>query len=76
MYFPSMRYSLAALAVDEEELYQLQTKIAPTLLQRMGASSTTPTVIRHGPTDMAGMNLVDMRTELGIEMIKCLRHAV
>jgi hypothetical protein len=45
MYFPSMRYSLAALAVNEEELYQLQTKIAPTLLQRMGASSTTPTVI-------------------------------
>jgi hypothetical protein len=27
MYFPSMRYSLAALAVDEEELHQLQTKI-------------------------------------------------
>ena len=76
MYFPSMRYSLAALAVDEEELHQLQTKIVPTMLQRLGASSTTPTVIRHGPTDLAGLDLVDMRTELGIEMIKCLRHAV
>jgi hypothetical protein len=76
MYFPSMRYSLAALAVDEEELHQLQTKINPTMLQRLDASSTTPTVIRHGPADLAGLDLVDMCTELGIEMIKCLRHAV
>jgi hypothetical protein len=76
MYFPSMRYSLAAMAVDEEELNQLQTKITPTMLQKLGASSTTPTVIRHGPTDLAGLDLVDLRTELGIEMIKCLRHAV
>jgi hypothetical protein len=27
MYFPSMRYSLAAMAVDEEELHTLQTKL-------------------------------------------------
>jgi hypothetical protein len=33
-------------------------------------------MIRHGPTDLAGMDIVDMRTELGIEMIKCLCHAV
>jgi hypothetical protein len=76
MYFPSMRYSLAAMAVDEEELNKLQTKITPTMLQKLGASSTTPTVIRHGPNDLAGLDLVDLRTELGIEMIKSLRHAV
>jgi hypothetical protein len=72
MCFPSMRYSLAALAVDEEELHFLQTKIVPTMLQRLGASSTTPTVIRHGSTDFAGLDLADLRTELGIEMIKSL----
>jgi hypothetical protein len=34
MYFPSMRYSLAStMAVDEEELHNLQTKIAPMILQ-------------------------------------------
>jgi hypothetical protein len=59
MYFPSMRYSLAALVVDEEELHYLQTKIVPTMLQRLGASSTTPTVIRHGSTDLAGLDLVE-----------------
>jgi hypothetical protein len=64
----------ATMAVNEEELHNLQTKIAPTILQRLGASSTTstPTVIRHGPTDLAVMDIVDMRTELGIKMIKCL----
>jgi hypothetical protein len=72
-----MQYSLAAMTVDEEVFHNLQTKIAPTILQQLGASSITPTEIRHGPTDLAGMDIVDMmRTELvGIEMIKCLCHA-
>ena len=76
MYKPSMRYSLPALAVDEEELEQLQTKIMPTMLQKLGASSTTPTVIRHGPTEFAGLYLFDLRTEFGIETIQLLRDAV
>ena len=76
MYFPSMRYSLAALAVDEEELHLLQQKIAPTILQRLGASEKTALAIRHGPKEFAGMDITDLRTELGVEMIQCLRHSV
>jgi hypothetical protein len=53
-----MQYTLAALAVDEEELHILQTKIVPTKLQHLGLSSKTPTVIRHGLTDFAGLDLV------------------
>ena len=39
IYGPSMRYSLAAIAADEEELEQVQTKIIPSILQRLGFSS-------------------------------------
>ena len=76
IYGPAMRYSLPAIAVDEEELEQIQTKIVPTILQRLGFSSKTPTAIRHGPKDMGGLGLMDLRTECGIEMIKYFRNSV
>jgi hypothetical protein len=76
IYGPAMRYSLPAIAVDEEELEHVQTKIIPTILQRIGFSSKTPTAVRHGPRSMGGIGLIDLRTEGGIEMIKFFRHAV
>ncbi|KAI2506762.1 hypothetical protein MHU86_7657 [Fragilaria crotonensis] len=71
-----MKYSLPALAVDEEELGKIQTKIIPTIVQRLGLSSKLPTAIRHGPISMGGLGLMDLRTECGIEMLKTFRHAV
>ncbi|KAI2497541.1 hypothetical protein MHU86_16944 [Fragilaria crotonensis] len=76
VYSPAMRYSLPALAVDEEELERVQSKIIPTIVQRMGFSSKMSTAIRYGPTSMGGLNLMDLRTECGIEMIKYFRHEV
>ena len=76
IYGPSMRYSLAAIAADEEELEQIQTKIIPSIVQRLGFSSKLPTAIRHGPREMGGLGLLDLRTEGGLEMIKYFRHAV
>jgi hypothetical protein len=76
MYSPSMRYSLPAIATDEEELNEIQTKIVPIMIQKIGASSKTPTVVRHGPLDFGGMDIFDLRTEAGIEAIKYLRNAV
>ena len=76
IYGPAMRYSLPAIAADEEELEQIQTKIVPTILQRLGFSSKTPTAIRHGPKEMGGIGLMDIRTECGIEMIKYFRNSV
>ena len=76
MYGPAMRYSLPAVAVDEEELEQIQTKILPTIVQKLGHSSKLPTAIRHGPPEMGGIGLMDLRTEVGIEMIRFFRHSV
>jgi hypothetical protein len=76
IYSPAMRYSLPAIAVDEEELNSIQSKILPTIVQRMGMSSKLPTAIRHGPKSMGGLDLIDLRTECGIEMIKYFRHEV
>jgi hypothetical protein len=64
MYAPAMLYALAALAVDEEHLAPVQTSMITTALQKMGASKTTPTEIRHGPLEMGGLNIIDLRTEL------------
>ena len=76
VYSPAMRYSLPALAVDEEEFERVQSKILPTMVQRLGFSIKIPTAIRHGPILMGGLNLMDLRTECGIEMIKDFRHEV
>lgn len=54
VYGPAMRYSLPALAVDEEELGRVQSQILPTMVQRLGFSSKMPTAIRHGPVSMGG----------------------
>jgi hypothetical protein len=76
IYSPAMRYSLPAIAVDEEELNQIQSRIIPTIVQKLGLSTKLPTAIRYGPSSMGGLGLLDLRTESGIEMIKYFRHEV
>jgi hypothetical protein len=76
MYAPAMRYVLPALAVDEEELAKVQSAIIPAMLNKLGFSSTTPTEIRHGPTEMGGIDLMDLRTEMGISQLKYFRDSV
>lgn len=67
----------AAMTVDEEELHCIQTSILPTMLpQKLGINRNLPTAIRHGPVEMGGMALTDLRTEMGIEIIKYLRNAL
>jgi hypothetical protein len=75
-YAPAMGYVVPCLAVDEEELHPIQTRIMPAVLQKLGLSSKTPVPIRHGPTDMGGLALYDVRTEMGIAQLKVLRNAI
>jgi hypothetical protein len=76
MYIPALKYSLPALAVDEEELDKVQSGVMATFLQRLGFSSKLPKSIRHGPPELGGLGLFDLRTELGIAQIKFLRDAI
>jgi hypothetical protein len=54
MYAPAMLYALPAVATDEENLAKVQTSMIATALQKLGASKTTPTAIRHGPRIWVG----------------------
>jgi hypothetical protein len=49
-----MRYSLPAIAIDEEELEAIQTRILPVIVQKLGMSNKLPTAVRHGPISMGG----------------------
>jgi hypothetical protein len=49
IYIPSMRYGLAALATNEEELSKVQSQISRAILQRWHICSTIPTALRYGP---------------------------
>jgi hypothetical protein len=71
-----MRYSLPAIAVDEEEYEQVQNRVIPTIVQRLGFSSKLPMAIRFGPIEMGGLGLYDLQTESGIEMIKYFRNEI
>ena len=71
-----MRYSLPAIAIDEDELKKVQTRILPTIVQKLGMSSKLPTAVRHGPPTMGGLGLMDLRTECGIETVKYFRNQV
>ena len=71
-----MRYALPAIAVDEEEYEQVQNRIIPVIVQRLGFNRHLPTAIRFGPVELGGLGLYDLRTEGGIEMIKYFRNAI
>ena len=74
IYIPSMRYSLAAIAADEEALAPVQTKIIQTILQKLHISSTILTSLRHGPIELGGLGLYDLRTEADVKALKFLRN--
>ena len=71
-----MRYSLPAVAVDEEALGIVQNRILKVMLQKMHVNGNLPTSIRHGPIEMGGLGMYDLRTETGIEAIKFLRNSI
>ncbi len=71
-----MRYGLAAVAIDEEELSIVQSRIIPAILRKLKVQSTIPTAIRHGPRELGGLDLYDQRTEVGIESLKFFRDAL
>jgi hypothetical protein len=75
-YAPAMGYVLPCLAVDEEELNQVQSQLLAAVLSKVGFSRKTPTPLRHGPKDMGGLALIDLRTEMGISQLRMLRHAI
>lgn len=55
IYIPSMRYSLAALATNKEELSsRVQSRINRVILQRLHIRSTIPTALRYGPIELGG----------------------
>jgi hypothetical protein len=76
MYAPATLYALPAIATDEENLGRIQARMLAISLQKLGASKTKPTPIRHGPYELGGLNLMDLRTELGISYLRFLRRAV
>ena len=76
IYTPAMRYSLPAVAVDEECFSPVQSKVLAAILNGIGVASTLPTSIRHGPLAMGGLDLLDLRTESGICSLRLLRDAI
>lgn len=78
IYVPTMRYSLAAIAANEESLKTVQTNLMSSLLQKLNVNSHghLATAIRHGPKLFGGLDLYDIQTEVGIEAIKFLRDSV
>jgi hypothetical protein len=75
-YIPSMRYGLSAVALDEDELANVQSCILQVTLKNLNVQSTIPASIRHGPKELGGLELYDLSTEAGIESIKFFRDAL
>lgn len=76
IYAPAMKYSLPAIAVDEEVFAPVQSKIMTAILNGLGVSRNIPTAIRHGPLAMGGLDLLDLRTEAGISAVKLLCDSI
>ena len=76
VYEPAMLYALPAIATNKENMSAVQTRMIATALQKIGASKNTPIAIRHGPYEFGGLNLPDLRTELGISNLKFLWQAI
>ena len=75
-YIPSMRYGLAALAIDEEVLGNVQSRVVQAILKKLHVQSTIPTSICHGLHEFGGLEIYDLCTESGIESIKYCRDAL
>ena len=76
IYTPAMRYSLPAVAVDEECFAPVQSNVLAAILNGIGVASTLPISIRHGPLAMGGLDLLDLRTESGICSLCLLRDSI
>ena len=63
MYAPAMRYALPAIAVDEEEYEQVQNRIIPVIVQRLGFIVIFPRQYGLGPVELGGLGLYNLRTE-------------
>ena len=71
-----MRYVLPALAVNEEELAPIQSKVLASMLQKMGYSSKIPVAIGHGPIELGGLALINLRTKLRLSNLKYMRDSI
>jgi hypothetical protein len=76
MYLPALMFPMPAIAANEEQFERVQSKWISALLRKLGASRKTPTAVRHGPLELGGMNLADLRTETGIARIKYMFNAI
>ena len=75
-YIPSMRYGLAAVALDKEILGRVQSKVVQSILRKLQVQSTIPTAIRHGPAEFGSLDIYDLCTEAGLEALQFLRDAL
>ena len=76
IYVPTIRYGLSATIATAQELQNIQSRVISSILQRMHISSKVPTAIRHGPKALGGLDICDIRTEIGIEKLKFLRDSL
>lgn len=75
-YIPSIQYGLSAVALDEETLGHVQSKVVQSILKKWKVQSTITTAIQHGPAEYGGLDIYDLCTEAGLEAIKFFRDAV
>ena len=75
-YAPTMLYALPAVTVDKESLQRVQSTMLEVATQKLGASKATPLAICHGPHEYGGLDMPDLRTELGISTLKFFRQAI
>ena len=65
-----------AIVADEESLSSVHSKVIKSILQKMHVSSMIPTSIYHGPMEMGGLGLYDLRTEAGLEALNFFLNAL
>jgi hypothetical protein len=76
IYVPTIRYSLATIAVDEECLKPIQNRLLPSLLQKTESKQPPPNCHSPWSNTLGGLNLYDLQTEGGLESIKFMRDAI
>ena len=76
IYIRWMRSGLAAMAIDEEEFEPVQSFVIRSILKEMGVLSTILAAIRHGPPELGGLAVYDLRTEAGLEAVIFFRNSI
>jgi hypothetical protein len=62
---PQLRYGLHVVTAEATQLEKMQAKLIQVLLPAMGYNRHMPTAIRHGPMELCGIGLLDLRTLIG-----------